>query len=380
MLRTYQLSQRFRLTTVHLWLLSLAVVLGGCQGNESEAPAPVAPLRPVKVVEANLGGESLQRVLSATVISADSQDLSFRISGAITSIPVNVGDRLNQGDIVATVDQLPFELGESEARAALSQATANFRNAQSQYQRTRELYASEAATLSDLENAKANESAAGATLTQAREGLNSARLNLQYSTLLSPSDNCQIVSVPVSVNQNVNAGQTIASIACGNQQRLRTVVPESLINTISLGMPVTANINSGNTLITGTVAEIAVSSDNNAGYPVEIAMDSPPPGVRTGMAAEVTISISNGEERMVLPLVAILGSSSENYVYVAEPQADHYLIERRAVEIGSIDNNGIEILQGLTPGQNVVVAGMSRISEGMKVTLYQAAGQSKDKL
>ena len=314
------------------------------------------------------------------MISADSQDLSFRISGAITSIPVNVGDRLARDSVVATVDQLPFELGESEARAALSQATANFRNAQSQYQRTRELYASEAATLSDLENAKASESAASATLTQAREGLNSAKLNLQYSRLLSPGDNCQVVSVPVSVNQNVNAGQIIATVACGDQLRLRTVVPESLINQIALGMPVMATLNSGNTLLTGTVVEVAVSSDDNAGYPVEVAMDSPTTGVRAGMAAEATFRISDGDDRMLIPLVAVLGDSEENYVYVARPETDHYTIARRAVQVGDIDNNGIEVLQGLEPGEQVVVAGMSRVSEGMKVTLYDSVENNKGQL
>lgn len=359
-------------------LLSFFVSVG-CQDGTTVEETAATPLRPVKVMEASSGGAALQRVLSATVISADTQDLSFRISGAVTSIPVNIGDRLSKDAVVATVDQLPFELNESEARAALAQATANYRNAQSQYQRTRELYASEAATLSDLENAKANATAANATLAQAREGLNSAQLNLGYSRLLSPADNCQIVSVPVSVNQNINAGQTVATIACGNQLHLRTVVPQSLINSISLGMPVTANLSAGNALLTGTVVEIAVSSNNSAGYPVEIAMDSPPPDVRVDMAAEVTFSLGTTETRMLLPLVAVLGDNKENYVFVASPQTDHYVIQRQTVETGDLDNNGIEILKGLEPGQQVVVAGMSRISEGMQVTLYQSVDDSENK-
>lgn len=380
MFQTHALSQPIQLASKQVVVVLMAILITACQDKPSEEVPVAAPFRPVKVIEVNRGSAALQRVLSATVISADSQDLSFRISGAITTLPVNVGDRLVKGDVVAAVDQLPFELSESEAKAAMAQANANFRNAQSQYQRTRELYATEAATLADLENAKANESAARATLAQAREGLNSAQLNIEYSNLLSPSDNCQIVSVPVSINQNVNAGQTIASIACGNQLRLRTVIPESLINTISLGMPVTANLNAGNTLLSGTVAEIAVNSDNNAGYPVEIAMDSPPPGVKTGMAAEVTMEIGDGDDRMLVPLAAVLGNDNENFVYVASPQSSHYTIERQSVEIGELDNNGVEILKGLTPGQQVVVAGMSRISEGMKVTLYNSTDQSPNKL
>ena len=350
-------------------------VLIGCQAEVTDVEVPVAPLRPVKVLEASVGNAALQRVLSSTVVSADSQDLSFRVSGSITSLPVGVGDRLSAGALVATLDQQPFKLSEKEASAQLSQAQANYRNAESQYLRSRELYSTEAATLADLENAKASAESARATRAVAQEGLNSARLNLGYSELLSPSDNCQVVSVPVAVNQNVNAGQTIATTACGDQQRLRTVVPESLINHISMGMPVTAKLQSGDVDLAGAVVERAVSNDNSSGYAVEIELESPPAVVKVGMAASVTFSLDTSAERLIVPLVAVMGNSDEKFVFVATAEDEHYLIQRIAVQTGELNNEGIEITAGLEAGQQVVVAGMSRISEGMKVTLYAGVGQ-----
>jgi len=349
----------------------LSATLLGCQPKNNATEVSVAPLRPVKVMEAAGNGSAMQRVLAATVISADSQNLSFRVSGSITSLPVDVGDVLTAGSLVAELDRKPFELGLREAWASLSQAKANERNAASQYRRMRELYANEAASLSDLENAKTNASSASANSTLAQQRLSSAALNNEYSKLKSPSTVCQVVSVPVAVNQNVTAGQTIATTACGDQLRLRTLVPESLINKIEVGMPVDATLQTGNISLSGDIVEIGVSN-NSGGYAVEVELESPPPSIKVGMAAQVTLSLGGSDERLLVPLIAVQSDSAGKFVYVATALEDHYVIERQSVQTGELGNNGIEIVEGIEPGEQVVVAGMSRVSEGMKVSLYNS--------
>ncbi|MEM7376841.1 MAG: efflux RND transporter periplasmic adaptor subunit [Pseudomonadota bacterium] len=352
-----------------------ASVLVACDSSDEVAAPSVAPPRPVKVMEITRGGGALERVLAATVESGDNQDLSFRVSGAITALPVSVGDRLQAGDLVAELDQQPFVVTEKEARAALAQAEANNTNAQNQYRRSRELYANEAASLSDLENAEANATSAQADRARASESLRSAQLNVSYTRLQNPSDECQVVSVPVAVNQNISAGQTIVTTACGVEKRLTMVVPESLINTIQLGKVVSATTRATDLALSGTVVEIGVSNTDNTGYVVEAVLDAPPADLRVGMAAEVTVSIASGDQRMVVPLTAVLGDSDANYVFVAAADGDAYRIVRTPVTTGPLDNAGIEVVSGLEPGQRIVVAGMSQISEGMRVTLYTGDGR-----
>ncbi len=353
-------------------ILLCCSALAACSPQDDKDEAATSVLRPVKVLEVSAGSAALERTLSATVISADRQNISFRISGSITSLPIAVGDQLKADTRVATLDQETLKLGEKEARAQLAQAEADYRNAQSQYQRTRELYATEAASLSDLENANARAASALANRSLAEEGVNSAKLNLGYSQLHSPAYGCQVVDVPVAVNENISAGQTIATLACGDELRLRTIVPESLINQINIGMPVAATLQSDETTLTGRVIEVAVSSSNSAGYAVEIKLESPPQTIKTGMTAQVTLQLANSATRLLIPLNAVMSDNTEKFVYIAEPDSDHYRIVRQAVRVGELDNDGIEILQGLVPGQRVVVAGMSRIREGMNVTLYDS--------
>ena len=369
--RSARLSRRFSWLSVGV----LGFALAGCGADPDVVEQAVAPPRPVKVIEVQRGSGSLERVLAATVESGDNQDLSFRVAGAITALPVQVGDRLQAGDTVAELDRQPLVVREREAQASLAQSQANRVNAESQYRRMRELYANEAASLSDLENAEANATSAQADEARARESVKTAQLDVAYTTLVNPSDNCQVVSVPVAVNQNISAGQTVVTTACGESMRLSLVVPESLINAIELGMPVSASLRASEQPLDGTVIEIGVSNANNAGYVVEVELISPPAGVRVGMAAEVTLQLATGEQRMLVPLTAVLGDSDGNFVYVATAEGEAYRIERVAVQTGVLDNDGIEILQGLSSGQQVVVAGMSQISEGMAVTLYESVGE-----
>ncbi len=355
-------------------LCCTVLALAACSTEDSDDEAAVTAPRPVKTLEIRAGNSAQERTLSSTVVSADSQNISFRISGSITSLPVTVGDPLGADTLVATLDQGTLKLAEKEAQAQLAQAEADYRNAQSQYQRARELYATEAASLSDLENAKARAASARANRSLAEEGVNSARLNLGYSQLRSPAYSCQVVDVPVAVNENISAGQTIATLACGDELRLRTVVPESLINRINTGMPVTATLQSDKTILSGNVIEVAVSNNSGAGYAVEIKLESPPATVKVGMTAQVTFRLAHSETRLLVPLIAVMSDNAEKFVYIAEPEGDHYRIARRIVRTGELDNDGIEILHGLAPGQRVVVAGMSRISEGLNVTLYDSIG------
>ncbi|MGB0867378.1 MAG: efflux RND transporter periplasmic adaptor subunit, partial [Granulosicoccaceae bacterium] len=287
-------------------------------------------------------------------------------------LPVKVGDRLMAGDLVAVIDDQSYRLTEKEARAQLAQARANAGNADSSYQRTRELYTTEAASLSDLENAKANAASARANLAVAREGLNAAQLNLSYTELHNVSDRCQVESLPVSVNQNISAGQLVVSIACGEQLRIRSTVPESLITAVELGMEVQARLSTNNQSLTAKIVEVAVSTGDSSGYAIEAELENPSDAVRVGMAGSLTIELSAEENRIVIPANAVLSDAEGAFVYMAEESADgNYSIARRSVTPGELSNEGLEVLNGLEAGERVVVAGMTKVAPGLKVTLYR---------
>jgi len=94
--------------------------------------------------------------------------------------------------------------------------------------------------------------------------------------------------------------------------------------------------------------------------------------VRSGMAAEVEFRFSTGQqgERIYVPSVAVGEDRDGRFVYVIEPTEDPFgIIHRKDVMVGTLAENGLEILSGLTEGDHLVTAGVSRIRDGQKVRL-----------
>ncbi len=346
--------------------------LSGCSEKEKETTSVPQVIKAVKthIIKGQIG--SSERVLSGTTISADEQGLSFRVSGVIVELPIQVGDVLNKGDLVARLDSADFEISSRQAQASVSQAKAAQINAQSAYKRAKELYAAQAASLSDLESARANADSANASLSVAQQQLNSMLKNKQYTKLSSSSDNCAVTAIPTSINSNISAGSPVVNLSCGNFLRAKITVPEALIDQISVGNQVAVSIPSARSeTFPGKIVEVGVSNNNAAGFDVEVEIQETDGNIRVGLATSVTLQIGadNAAEITVLTPQAILQDGDGKFVYILEPTGTEQVFAavRRTVATGELRNGGIEVSSGLSDGDEVIVSGTSRVNEGMNV-------------
>ncbi len=368
------LSGSLLVVATALSLLSLS----GCSDKELETASVPQVVKAVKthIVKGQAGNS--ERVLSGTTISADEQGLSFRVSGVIVELPIQVGDVLNKGDLIAQLDSTDFDISSRQAQASVSQAKASHVNAQSAYKRTKELYAAQAASLADLESAKANADSAKASLAVSQQQLNSALKNKQYTKLTSSSDNCTVTAIPTSINSNINAGSAVVNLSCGNFLRAKITVPEALIDQIRVGNQVGVSIPSARSEpFAGTVVEVGVSNNNAAGFDVEVEIQESDESLRVGLATSVTLNLGNNDAAQVTLLSpqAILEDASGKFVYILEPTESNevFKAKRRTVATGELHNTGIEVSSGLTEGDEVIISGTSRVSDGMNVK--RLAGQ-----
>jgi len=354
-----------------------AMSLSGCGDNEDETTSAPRVIKAVKtqIVERRSG--SAERVLSGTTISADEQGLSFRVSGVIVELPIQVGDVLKKGDLIARLDSADFEISSRQAQASVSQAKATQTNALSAYNRAKELYAAQAASLSDLESARANADSAKANLSVAQQQLNSMLKNKQYTKLSSSSDNCKVTAIPTSINSNISAGSPVVNLSCGDFLRARITVPEAFIDQIDLGQEVAVSIPSARTEpYAGRIVEVGVSNNNAAGFEVEVEILESDQRLRVGLAISVTLQLGGDGEASVVLLVpqAVLEDSKGKFVYVIE-QTDIegvFSAVRKTVATGELRNDGIEIADGLAEGDEVIISGASRVSVDMKVKRFAA--------
>jgi len=360
-----------RINTLMVAILCAALSgLTSCSREEAPAEERLRPVRFVLVSD-----DTLVRDRNFPGVSKSSREsrLSFKVAGTITSVPVQIGQRLNAGDLIAQLDAASYSLQRQQAQATLVEAQANERNAIANYERTKGLYANENASLNDLDQARAQAESVRAQVASASKALEIARLNESYTRLVA-DDDCSITSIDTEVNENVSAGQQVIAVSCGDAFEVNLDLSESVIGSVNEETPVFITFGSiADMVFTGRVSEIAVASTGNqAVFPVVIKIVEKHAALRSGLAADVTFQFDTSAQSkgIVVPVAAIMRSPEDTYVFIAEFDTDNEaLVTRRTVSLGELSQSGIEILDGLTAGDRVITAGLSVIREGQRVLI-----------
>ena len=349
-------------------ILACALILSAC---EKTVP-PELPPRPVKSAVVDSGAGAIRnRVFSGTARSADAADLSFKVSGTVADVAVEIGDRVAPGDLIASLEADTYRVELDRSIAAAAQTNATRRNAEAEYQRIRQLFTNDNASRNELDTALANAESARASHAANEQSVRLARLNLGY-TRLTADGNCSVANVQVDANENVTVGQTVAEVSCGDGWEVQIAVPESLIAQFSDGLTgsVAFTAVAGQTF-SGVVTEVGVGAAGARTFPVTLALTEVPDSIRANLAAEVTFEFPGTNETgyaIYVPSVAVAQDAGGRYVYLIEPQGDGLSrLKRQAVEVGELTELGLEVTAGLAGGERVLTAGISNAREGLVV-------------
>lgn len=363
-----------------LFVLCIFIVLPvlGCGSGGEEAAETIRPVRYQEVL--SIGGGKLRSFTGVAKAGVES-NLSFKVAGTILDLPVKLGDKVTEGALIAEIDPSDYLIQKQEAEASLISSQAQARNAQSDYSRIRALYENNNASRGELDNARASSESADAQVEAARKRLELADLQLSYTKLTSPVDGA-IADVYVEVNENVSTGEKIVTITSGSNTEVHVAVPEILISSIREGSPVDIKFDAipGKTY-TGTVVEVGVASTSVATtFPVTVRVSSENGNILPGMAAEVIFRFDSpdGKNKIIVPSVSVGEDREGRFVFVLETEPDNggdsqnATARKKAVSIGDISAEGIEIVDGLKGGELIVTAGVRRIADGQKVKLLEA--------
>ncbi len=353
-----------------LLLIVPIALLTACDTAEQTVEETV--LRPVRSLVISTNGEVRERTFSGVSQSTQESRMSFKVSGTVVDLPVQVGDQLSGGQLIASLNPSSYDLQVEQAEASLAQSQASQRNADANYERVKGLYENTNASRNDLDAARANAESAVAQVRSARKALEIAQLNRSYTRLTAASD-CTVASIDVDLNENVNAGTQIAKVNCGAGIEVSLGIPESLIAGFTAGMPATVRFNAipGRTFA-GTVTEVGIASGGNAAtFPVIVSLSESDRAIRPSLATDVTFEFQNSvTDGTVVPTAALIKDEQGEFVFIAEAADDGTaVIRRRAVSSGELTAEGVEIVTGVNPGDRVVTAGTTVIREGQHVLL-----------
>jgi RND family efflux transporter MFP subunit len=354
-------------------VLLFASILSSCGGEDQQVEEII---RPVRYTQVYATGGSRVRTFSGAARSGVESNLSFKVAGTVLEVPVKVGDKVKAGQLVARLDPEDYKLNVQKAEAALAQARAQERKAKADYERMRALYENNNASKGDLDAARAKYESTRAQVESAEKQLDLARLQLRYTRLLAPVDG-SIASVDVEVNENVQPGRRIVMLTAGSQIEVEVAIPEILIAGIRKGSRVTVKFDAiPAKSYSAIVREVGVASMGFATtFPVTVRLENADPEIRSGMAAEVAFRFESDDqrERFIVPSVAIGEDRQGRFVFVIEPtNSDTAVVKRVSVQVGELTAEGFEILSGLSDGDLVVTAGVSKITDGQKVKFLAA--------
>lgn len=351
-------------------LLVLVAFYCGCSGKKEEKKEILRPVQYEKVVP---GGGAKQRVFSGTAKSGTETKLSFKVNGNIERLIVKVGEHVNAGGLIATLDNSDLQLQYEQQDAAVKNADAQEKQAKSNFGRVRSLYENGNAALSEYESAKAQFESAKANESSAKKARKLAEAQLSYAKLRAPVKG-KVATVNAEINENVQAGEQIVMLSSEGDLEVNLGVPESFISRINVLDKVKVEFSSNRgQQYTGVVSEVSFSiNDETSTYPVVVKLDGNTSDIRPGMAANVTFDFaSENQSELLIVLAKAIGEDQEgNFAFVLEQENDYYLAKRRTLKIGQLTPQGFEILEGLEEGEVIATAGLQTLLDGMKVKLF----------
>jgi RND family efflux transporter MFP subunit len=355
-----------------LWLALLVLALSACESEVTKSKDMVRPVRAARVGDLE---ELKGRIFPGRANAAQEVELSFRVTGPLIALPIDIGDRVKQGDLLARIDPRDFEVQLRNTEGQLQRAKANLQRADSEYARLLGIQKKNPELVSEVhverahaefELGKADTAALEATVDAAQDALN-------YTYLKAPYDGT-IVANYVENFEYIQARQPVLRLLDNARIEFLFSVPETMISMVQYVDNIRVRFDAFPDLeIPAEILEIGnEASQTTRTYPITLIMDQPEgaeilPGM-AGRAMGDARTPDDGEQlEMVVPNIAIFSPTSgeKNYVWVIDP--DDETVSRREVALGNLVSTGVIIQSGLEPGELIATAGVNFLEDGQKV-------------
>jgi multidrug efflux system membrane fusion protein len=348
-----------------LAVLGIAAAVASCKGEAAVEGEVVRPVK-VAVVAAAPSGRTL--TYSGVVRPRIESALGFRVGGKIVERAVNVGDRVEVGQLIARLDDTDLKLAENSAKAAVASARTRRGVAHDNLERAKPLLSKQFISQAAYDVRHNEFDAAASALDSAEAQLRQARNAVGYATLTA--DKAGIVTaVTGEPGQVVSPGQAVATVAEAGEIEVAVGVPEQDAGRIAVGQRAGVALWAGEgARIEGRIREIAGQAEAaSRTYAVRVANGHPPTGMRLGMTAPVAIRIDGEAEAMLVPLTALTQADGAPVVFVVD--ADTRTVRRTPVIVSGTADEGVRVAGGLKAGDMVVIAGVQFLRDGMRVRL-----------
>lgn len=347
-------------------LAALAVTLGACDNAVAEKPAET---RPVLVATAHYEAQSPERSFVGTIRPRIETDMGFRVPGKVAKRLVEVGQTVDVGQPLATLDEVDLKLQAEQAEAEQRAATGVLAQAGAAEQRAKDLRGKGWATDAQLDSAKAAADEARARLNRAERSVELTNNSLSYATLVADTRGV-VTATMIEPGQVVAAGQAAIRVARLGEKEAVVAVPETLLNRAKSGVATVTLWSEAGKTYAAKLREVAPSADPaTRTYLAKFSLPEAGDDVSLGMTATLTLSDQRTERVARLPLSALYSQGGDPSLYVVD---DKGAISLKPVTVKSYDSNCVVISGGVDEGAKIVTLGVQKLDPSQKVRVVSS--------
>jgi RND family efflux transporter MFP subunit len=334
------------------------------QAEEKKAASPGVPVtvaqseaRKMALLEESVG---VLESLADPVVSAE-------VAGRVAEVRAVAGSEVKAGQVLAVLDARDAGLSRQAAQAEAGRVGTLSANQSRNLERLKQLRAQNFISQAALDDAIAQNAAIENQLSGAKAQLGLAERNLGKTSVVAPVDGRVERQIAVT-GQYVKVGDPMFQVVALKKLRARLPFPETLSGRFRRGMAVQVSVAGGDAPLSGTISEIKpMAGLNNRAFDVYVVFDNPG-NWRPGATVTATVVLEEHADAVSVPEQSVVLRPAGEVVYVAEGG----VAKQRVVRSGISQNGYIEILEGLQPGETVVVDGAGFLSDGARLSVATA--------
>lgn len=347
-------------------------LLAGCS---EPPPAEKDIVRPVRAMQVADTSGIKGRKFPGRAEAAEEVEVSFRVSGPLITLPVKVGDEVEQEQVIGRIDPRDFEINLKNVEAQLAQGLAVAKRAAADLKRLEGVRAKNPDFVSqlDYDTAVQNRDSARANVAALRAAVAAAKDQLEDTYLKAPFDGI-VVDTYVKNFEDVRARQPIVRIVDDSRIEFVVNIPENLISLVPEVRDVKVEFDAlPGDPVPAEVQEIGTeASQTTRTYPVTLVMNQPKgQKILPGMVGQASgtppeNAVPKGIE---VPVSAVFSGESGQFSFVWIIDGDPKTVTRRAVQTEDLTERGIRVVEGLKAGEWIATAGVHYLREGQPVRL-----------
>ncbi len=352
-----------------LGLAAIALSLAACKPQPKAEAPEIRPVRTITVARTN-DGETV--LLTGHVQAEDETSFAFRIGGRMTDRPVNVGDHVEPGQILAKIDPLNEVNALRSAQANLAAARAQVVQTRAAFERQRILLGQGHTPRAQFDIAEKALRTAAAQVDSAEAQVEVANDRVGFTTLTADAAGT-VTARGAAPGEVVQAGQMIVQIAHKGGRDAVFDVPAELLRSVPSNPIVQVSLAADPSVrAVGRVREVAPQADPvTRTFLVRVGLTDPPPAMLLGSTVNGRVQLE-ADSVISIPASALTETNRLPAVWVVDPK--NLTVSMRNVELLRHDPGTAIIAHGLDTGDIVVTAGVHALHPGQKVRLLGPAG------